>query len=1153
MPYDPVRDSAGREGYEDGTRGRSDPTPTPPAASLAGYQLSQTASGLPLPPAFHEDQAWKRTHQSVTPHLAGSVSFSRPTSSSSSMHGGWAPAPAGSFHNEDRTRRESSTLEGSGFVQPLPPGMHPSSWEEERRRSSNGSIGHGVPLPGSNPRMTMLPPSMPPHHPHPQPHGVSAAMYRSTSGESEHSAHGGSGRPSSGHGRAGSAHSYSQPLGTVHGLPYGVMSSASPPMTRPSPAYSARGSLPPSSHIIPSPAHTPVGSHNSYFPSHYPPPYASSGTHASPRNSISNLLTPVELTSTPARVSPLPYPGVLQPFAFTPGGSSAPRYTSGTPGHDNGAPSLAAFDRDSSSSRPGSSQRQSLPAATMQSPHQAPYSRPSSANVSDVYPAGRSSIQGWTTGSELGVARREYEPVTRKITLTGGSLAAMMNPTSVVPEKTAEGMKTPGSTSAWDGTHAPRTADTPMTRTPPSSVRKASHNDLDDACLSPTQVRSNEDSNLKRQASEQEMSAAEALSALAGTPSASRSADYQQDVQQSSQENSSSVDAHRGEREGNAVNALKQEDMISPKTTPAAEEPPKKRKRATKAVTAEGVTESDKPEKPKQSAAGRKRKASAQNPVAGTAGDDATASPSTSKAAANGKSRKRAIKDTQNDTKPSESTQPEPTPTAYLPNRISDANTVLRPITQDELAYIRNPRNIKNPLKTGRPTKFGEAKPQPSPYGGEPNPSGSNTHRGLHPDRLAMVATTDSFRGVKDLRAGDGPQHEVRQLGRGSSSNNQALGERSISGAKRARSEVENAPGGVDARISESTSQAAKRPRVEGDRGKGLEVAEHYNKRGNQGVDRRKDSRIIGLRSCNNWIKAVMIQTYVRRRPERQWSGREPNGRVLDMGCGKGGDIAKWDNANIEEYVGIDVAEGSIEDFKTRLREMKRRLRYKADLYVLDCFRTSILELPRDKLKPGFDNVSMQFCIHYAFEKVQSVRQMLENVAMFLREGGIYFGTTVSKDKIVAALNEIPPEAEELVISNDLFRMEFTEREHDGPFGHAYNFSLKDAIDDCEEYVVDWGEFTSIAAEYKLKCIYRKDFDEMFAEHTQNPEFFHMAKRMNVIDEEGDLYMDQGQWAAVSMYLGFAFEKMPMSWNLTREIAAMKEEAAISEDVLPPE
>jgi hypothetical protein len=37
----------------------------------------------------------------------------------------------------------------------------------------------------------------------------------------------------------------------------------------------------------------------------------------------------------------------------------------------------------------------------------------------------------------------------------------------------------------------------------------------------------------------------------------------------------------------------------------------------------------------------------------------------------------------------------------------------------------------------------------------------------------------------------------------------------------------------------------------------------------------------------------------------------------------------------------------------------------------------------------------------------------------------------------------------------------------------------------------------------------------MFVEHTQNPEFAQMAKRMQVIDDDGDLYMDPGQWAAV--------------------------------------
>lgn len=75
----------------------------------------------------------------------------------------------------------------------------------------------------------------------------------------------------------------------------------------------------------------------------------------------------------------------------------------------------------------------------------------------------------------------------------------------------------------------------------------------------------------------------------------------------------------------------------------------------------------------------------------------------------------------------------------------------------------------------------------------------------------------------------------------------------------------------------------------------------------------------------------------------------------------------------------------------------------------------------------------------------------------------------------------------------------------------------------------------------------------MFAEHVENPGFFDLAHKMQVVDDQGDLYMDPGQWAAVcewgsglgdaranasstAMYLGFAFEKMPISWNPTRDL-----------------
>ena len=91
--------------------------------------------------------------------------------------------------------------------------------------------------------------------------------------------------------------------------------------------------------------------------------------------------------------------------------------------------------------------------------------------------------------------------------------------------------------------------------------------------------------------------------------------------------------------------------------------------------------------------------------------------------------------------------------------------------------------------------------------------------------------------------------------------------------------------------------------------GKNL-AREFYNKQ-DKTQEERKQSSILHLRSLNNWIKFTLIHDYCKERS-----------RVLDLACGKGGDLKKWKEQHIASYAGVDVADGSIRDAVERFRNM---------------------------------------------------------------------------------------------------------------------------------------------------------------------------------------------------------------------------------------
>ena len=136
-------------------------------------------------------------------------------------------------------------------------------------------------------------------------------------------------------------------------------------------------------------------------------------------------------------------------------------------------------------------------------------------------------------------------------------------------------------------------------------------------------------------------------------------------------------------------------------------------------------------------------------------------------------------------------------------------------------------------------------------------------------------------------------------------------------------------------------------------------------------------------------------------------------GKVLEIGCGKGGDLIKWSKAKIKDFVGIgkskvhgcgepelmrflDIASVSIDQARMRYAQL-RPPKYTAYFTAADCYTRLLSDvLPENVLSPvaaPFDVVSLQFCMHYAFESEEKVRTMLTNVTKWMKPGGRFIGT----------------------------------------------------------------------------------------------------------------------------------------------------------------
>ena len=130
------------------------------------------------------------------------------------------------------------------------------------------------------------------------------------------------------------------------------------------------------------------------------------------------------------------------------------------------------------------------------------------------------------------------------------------------------------------------------------------------------------------------------------------------------------------------------------------------------------------------------------------------------------------------------------------------------------------------------------------------------------------------------------------------------------------------------------------------------------------------------IRRHHNLLKRQLIQDVVGQ-----------SSTVLDVGCGFGGDLQKWQSLNTK-LTACDPDPSAIEEAIRRVKNLK----YPVRLMVGD-----ITTCPMEQ----FDVVCFNFSIHYIFQSEYLFKVSVENIVKRIRPGGKLIGCVPDSDMII--------------------------------------------------------------------------------------------------------------------------------------------------------
>lgn len=186
---------------------------------------------------------------------------------------------------------------------------------------------------------------------------------------------------------------------------------------------------------------------------------------------------------------------------------------------------------------------------------------------------------------------------------------------------------------------------------------------------------------------------------------------------------------------------------------------------------------------------------------------------------------------------------------------------------------------------------------------------------------------------------------------------------------------------------------------------------------------------------------------------------------IVDMACGKGGDLNKYAaQCPAAKITCVDASKNSL----TVLQERNKKCR--ARVHALVHGDAASVSLPES----GFDLVVVNFALHYFCDSGEHARNLLKNISEALRFGGMFIGTCIDYRTLSKGNKNITIDSKMLLgLAED-------------PWGRRYRYNLPKCVD-ADEYIVYFPKIVAQAHSLGLSLVKRQSFNGFLYANQCNP------------------------------------------------------------------